>query len=137
MATPSANDLTRQQLDELDSLLQRMLSSPSSTPHSRPAPAPRFSTLGQTEPEHPAPGEVIFADDAALVSARRWCWRQSAGSAARDDTTTVLIAVEAQHAGGRADVAAALRDLLALLPLGTGSAVHSAILDRDHPAFVV
>ena len=40
MATPSANDLTRQQLDELDSLLQRMLSSPSSTPHSRPAPAP-------------------------------------------------------------------------------------------------
>ncbi len=40
MATPSANDLTRQQLDELDSLLQRMLSSPSSTPHTRPAPAP-------------------------------------------------------------------------------------------------
>ncbi len=37
--TPSANDLTRQQLDELDLLLQRMLSSPNST-QSRPAPVP-------------------------------------------------------------------------------------------------
>lgn len=37
MATaPSANDLTRQQLDELDSLLQRMLSLPLS-PNERPA----------------------------------------------------------------------------------------------------
>ena len=96
-----------------------------------------FTTLGQTEPEHPAPGEVIFADDAALVSARRWCWRQSAESAARDDTTTVLIAIEAQHAGGRTEVEAALSDLLALLPLDTDGAVHSAILDRGNPAFVV
>ncbi len=96
-----------------------------------------FTNLGQAEPEHPTPGEVIFADDAALVSARRWCWRQSAESAARDDTTTVLITVEAQHQGGRADVEAALRDLLALLPLNAGGTVHSAILDRGNPAFVV
>ena len=53
MATPSANDLTRQQLDELDSLLQRMLSSPSSTPHTRPAPLPA-SPLPQP-PEFLAP----------------------------------------------------------------------------------
>lgn len=96
-----------------------------------------FTNLGQAEPEHPTPGEVIFADDASLVSARRWCWRQSAESAARDDTTTVLITIEAQHAGGRADVEAALRDLLALLPLDADGAVHSAILDRKNPAFVV
>ena len=37
--TPSANDLTRQQLDELDLLLQRMLSSPNST-QPRPVPVP-------------------------------------------------------------------------------------------------
>lgn len=37
--TPSANDLTRQQLDELDLLLQRMLSSPNAT-QPRPVPMP-------------------------------------------------------------------------------------------------
>jgi DNA/RNA-binding domain of Phe-tRNA-synthetase-like protein len=96
----------------------------------------RFTNLGQSEPEHPAPGEVIFADDADLVSARRWCWRQSAESAARDDTTTVLIAVEAHHPNGRADVEAALRDLQALLPLDPNGTIHSAVLDRENPAFV-
>ena len=41
MATaPSANDLTRQQLDELDALLQRMLSLPVNPPDSVPSGAP-------------------------------------------------------------------------------------------------
>ncbi len=94
----------------------------------------RFTNLGQEEAEHPAPGEVIFSDPDGLVSARRWCWRQSAASAAREDTTGVLITVEAQHAGGRAAVEAALRDLLALLPTVEGSGVRTAILDREQPA---
>lgn len=94
----------------------------------------RFTNLGQEEAEHPAPGEVIFSDPDGLVSARRWCWRQSAASAARDDTTGVLITVEAQHAGGRADVEAALGDLLALLPVAKDGEVCAAILDREQPA---
>jgi len=94
----------------------------------------RFTNLGQEEAEHPAPGEVIFSDPDGLVSARRWCWRQSAASADREDTTGVLITVEAQHAGGRAAVEAALRDLLALLPTVEGSGVRTAILDRERPA---
>ena len=79
-----------------------------------------FTPLGQAEAEHPAPGEVIFCDEAKLVSARRWCWRQSAESAARDDSTTVLITVEAQHPDGRTDIESALRDLHALLTLQPG-----------------
>jgi DNA/RNA-binding domain of Phe-tRNA-synthetase-like protein len=93
----------------------------------------RFTPLGQDIPEHPASGEVIFCDEAGHVSARRWCWRQSAASAARDDTAAVLITVEAQHPNGRADVEAALRDLLSLLPLGPTGTVRTAILDRDNP----
>jgi DNA/RNA-binding domain of Phe-tRNA-synthetase-like protein len=94
----------------------------------------RFTNLGQTEPEHPTAGEVIFSDPDGLVSARRWCWRQSAESAARDDTTGVMITIEAQHAGGRADVEAATRDLLALLSLTPDAEVRSALLDRTTPA---
>jgi DNA/RNA-binding domain of Phe-tRNA-synthetase-like protein len=97
----------------------------------------RFTPLGQEEAEHPVPGEAIFRDETGMVSARRWCWRQSAESAARDDSTTVLITVEAQHAGGRGDVEAALRDLLALLPLGEGGELRTAVLDRENPALVV
>jgi DNA/RNA-binding domain of Phe-tRNA-synthetase-like protein len=94
----------------------------------------RFTNLGQAEPEHPAPGEVIFSDPDGLVCARRWCWRQSAESAAREDTTGVLVTIEAHHATGRADVEAALRDLLALLPVATGGEVRSAVLDRAQAA---
>ena len=95
----------------------------------------RFTNLGQGEAEHPAPGEVIFANPAGLVSARRWCWRQGAESAAREDTTAALITIEAQHQGGRADVAAAVRDLLELLPsVAPGAEVQSAILDRQRGA---
>jgi DNA/RNA-binding domain of Phe-tRNA-synthetase-like protein len=94
----------------------------------------RFTNLGQAEAEHPAPGEVIFCDDDGLVSARRWCWRQSEESAARDDMTTALITIEAHHADGQADVAAAVRDLLALLPTVASGEAQSAILDRNHGA---
>ena len=96
-----------------------------------------FTRLGQDEAEHPAPGEVIFCDDSNLVSARSWCWSQSAQSAARADSTTVLITVEAQHPNARPDIAAALRDLQSLLPLTTGSEIHTAILNREHPALEV
>lgn len=50
---------------------------------------------GQTE--HPAAGEVIFADDAGRAHARRWTNRQSGLSAVRDSTTTALIVAEALH----------------------------------------
>ena len=74
-----------------------------------------FTDLGSGDRETPAEGEVIFIDDAGLVSARRWCWRQSAESASGPDTTEVLVTVEGHHDGAEADVAAAVADLEALL----------------------
>ena len=74
-----------------------------------------FTDLGSGEPQHPEPGEVIFVDEAGLVSARRWCWRQSAESASGPETAEALITVEAQHADGADVVAAAVRDLQLLL----------------------
>ena len=75
----------------------------------------RWADLGASQAEHPEPGEVIFVDEADVVSARRWCWRQSAGSAAREDTTEILVTVEGHHATADQDVARALADLEALL----------------------
>ncbi len=75
----------------------------------------RFTDLGSDVAVAPAPDEVIFVDDDGLVSARRWCWRQSGQSATSTTTTTALFTVEAMHVEGSGDVAAALHDLSDLL----------------------
>ena len=63
------------------------------------------------ETEHPAPGEVIFADRAGQAHARRWTNRQSGRSAVSAATGTVLIVAEALHEGA----ATGIRDLTATL----------------------
>lgn len=88
----------------------------------------RFTPLGERYIEHPEPGEVIFSDESKLVVARRWCWRQSAESAARPDTSEAVITLESQHPGGQNDVEAALEDMLMLLDKFAGGNFHSDIL---------
>jgi hypothetical protein len=77
--------------------------------------AERFTDLGSSASVHPDPGEVIFVDGDDVVSARRWCWRQSAQSATSATTVEALIVVEGNHDDAGRDVAAALADLTALL----------------------
>jgi DNA/RNA-binding domain of Phe-tRNA-synthetase-like protein len=89
----------------------------------------RFTELGNDRVIHPEPGEVVFTDATDMVVARRWCWRQSAESASRADTTDILVTVEAQHSNGRVDIEAAVADLEALLAQFTGASCRSAILD--------
>jgi DNA/RNA-binding domain of Phe-tRNA-synthetase-like protein len=90
-----------------------------------------FTNLNGAEADHPEPGEVVFSDEQKLVAARRWCWRQSDESAARDDTTSVIITCEAHHAAAHADVEAAVNDLLALLKTYAGGDYTFALLERD------
>ena len=74
-----------------------------------------FTDLGASENVSPAAGEVIFVDTHDVVSARRWCWRQSAQSATKPSTTEALFVTEAHHDGAAADIAAARDDLADLL----------------------
>ncbi|SDT38204.1 B3/B4 domain-containing protein (DNA/RNA-binding domain of Phe-tRNA-synthetase) [Jiangella sp. DSM 45060] len=63
------------------------------------------------ETERPAPGEVIFADEAGQAHARRWTYKQSGTSIVRPETRDVLIVSEALHPGAAADVEALLAAL--------------------------
>jgi DNA/RNA-binding domain of Phe-tRNA-synthetase-like protein len=90
-----------------------------------------FTDLNTNETEHPAVGEVVFTDEAKTVHARRWCWRQSDQSAARAESTDVVITCEAHHASADHDVRAALTDLLALLKQFVGGEQQSAVLGKD------
>jgi DNA/RNA-binding domain of Phe-tRNA-synthetase-like protein len=74
-----------------------------------------FTDLGSTDSVHPDPGEVIFVDSNNVVSARRWCWRQSAQSATSTITVEALIVVEGHHDTAGRDVESALTDLTSLL----------------------
>jgi len=96
----------------------------------------RWADLGSSKAEHPEPGEVIFSDDEEQVSARRWCWRQSKASAAREDTAQVLITIEGHHESAADDIDRAVRDIEALLgSYASPATVYGEILDATHPAF--
>ena len=98
----------------------------------------RFTELGAAQPVHPEPGEVIFVDDSGLVFARRWCWRQSAQSAAREDTQRIVVTLEGHHAGAEAEIRAGLEVLQALLAEHAGATILAAdILGPGKPALEV
>ncbi len=95
-----------------------------------------WADLGSSQTAHPEPGEVIFSDDDERVSARRWCWRQSKASAAREDTAEILITIEGHHDAAPDDIDRAVRDLEALLgSYAAPSTVYAEVLDAGHPAF--
>lgn len=84
--------------------------------------------------EHPAPHEVIFADQARQVHARRWTNRQSGLSAVQTATATALIVAEAMHGSAASDVP----DLIAAIT-GQLAAIWSitpaaTVLSRSSPA---
>jgi DNA/RNA-binding domain of Phe-tRNA-synthetase-like protein len=85
--------------------------------------------------EHPAPGEVIFADQAGRAHARRWTNRQSGLSAVRDSTAAVLIVAEALHQEAASDV----RELTATLAAEIGAVwsvtPSAALLTPAEPRF--
>ena len=93
----------------------------------------QYTILGQADEDPPVPGEVIFADEAGMVIARRWCWRQSEPSAAQMETTSALITIEGHHTEARHDIEAALQDLQALLHRYAEGTYKTGIVDKHHP----
>jgi DNA/RNA-binding domain of Phe-tRNA-synthetase-like protein len=96
----------------------------------------RWTDLGSSTTDRPEPGEVIFADAADVVVARRWCWRQSAASAASADTTEILVTVEGHHEGAAGEVTRALDDLEQLLrEHAAARTIRRALLSVADPVF--
>jgi DNA/RNA-binding domain of Phe-tRNA-synthetase-like protein len=89
------------------------------------------------ESEHPEPGEVIFADAARQVHARRWTFRQSRRSTVSDTTRRALIVSEGLHPGAHADVAMLLDTLEAELLTAGFAPSRRAILTAERPRWNV
>jgi DNA/RNA-binding domain of Phe-tRNA-synthetase-like protein len=87
------------------------------------------------EMEHPAPGEVIFADDAGRAHARRWTNRQSGLSAVHDPTSKALIVAEALHDEAPADMSRLIAALAADIETLWSITPSAAVLTASSPRF--
>lgn len=87
------------------------------------------------ETEHPAAGEVIFADGENRAHARRWTNRQSGLSAVRVATSSVLIVTEAMHAAAATDVARLVETIAEELDRGWSVRPSTAILSVGSSRF--
>ncbi|GKQ40996.1 B3/4 domain-containing protein [Streptomyces sp. A012304] len=87
--------------------------------------------------EHPAPGEVIFADSAGRSHARRWTNRQSGHSAVGAHTRRILVVTEALHEGGQDDVPALLKTVAEELAAHWPTDPVTAVLTPTAPEFVL
>jgi len=87
------------------------------------------------ETEHPAPGEVVFADRAGQAHARRWTNRQSGRSAVSAATGTVLIVAEALHEQAPSDVPELIKILAAEIARTWPATPQTAVLTPGAPRF--
>jgi DNA/RNA-binding domain of Phe-tRNA-synthetase-like protein len=94
----------------------------------------RYESFGG-EVESPESGEVIFADAASRAHARRWTNRQSAYSAVRPSTSTVVIVAEAMHDTARPDVERLMHTLAGELQVIWSVDARSALLTSASPGF--
>jgi len=87
------------------------------------------------ETEHPAPGEVIFADRTGQAHARRWTNRQSGRSAVSAATGTVLIVAEALHEDAAAGIRGLTKTLATEIAQTWPTTPQTAILTPEAPRF--
>jgi DNA/RNA-binding domain of Phe-tRNA-synthetase-like protein len=87
------------------------------------------------ETDHPSPREVIFADQARQVHARRWTNRQSGLSAVAALTGTTLIVAEAMHAAASGDVPRLIDVVAAELSAIWSVTPVTAVLSAAAPRF--
>lgn len=96
--------------------------------------AESFTDLGSSETMHPQPGEVVFVDADGIVSARRWCWRQSAQSATGPETNEAVFVIEGHHPTAAEEIGLALTDLRNLLGRHQPAAtLRSGEVSARHP----
>ncbi len=85
------------------------------------------------EIENPAPQEVIFADAANHVHARRWTFRQSRQSTITPQTSFALIVSEGLHETAATDVSNLINELAENITSVWSSPLQRAVLTAQNP----
>ncbi|HEU5097734.1 MAG TPA: phenylalanine--tRNA ligase beta subunit-related protein [Roseiflexaceae bacterium] len=91
-----------------------------------------FVSLGAQEPEPPAPGEVIYRDDAGVIC-RCWNWREADRTKLTPATTDAFLCIEALPPSDEAHLRAACDDLAALAREKLAGRASVELLSRERP----
>lgn len=91
-----------------------------------------FEPFGTDIVEHPAPGEIIFADG-DIVMTRRWTWRQAKHSLVVPETTAVEVNVDGLPPFTKTDVETICAEVAGLLGKYCGGTSRFEVLTKDHP----
>jgi DNA/RNA-binding domain of Phe-tRNA-synthetase-like protein len=95
-----------------------------------------FVPLGAQEPEPPAPGEVIYRDDAGVIC-RCWNWREAERTKLTPATTAAFLCIEALPPTTAAELRVACDDLAALVRDKLGANANVELLSRERREVVV
>lgn len=94
--------------------------------------AETFVAFGSEEIEHPAPGEIVLAeDDTVLV--RRWSWRQANHTLTLPGTTAIEFNVDGLPPISRDEVAAICEEVMTLIRAHCGGTLRCELLTKEHP----
>jgi DNA/RNA-binding domain of Phe-tRNA-synthetase-like protein len=93
------------------------------------------TVLGKDEAQAPAPGEVIYKDDAGTIC-RRWNWREAARTILADDTTNCILVLEALNPATDDELRQAQQELGELVQKYCGGTIQHFLLNADNPAVI-
>jgi DNA/RNA-binding domain of Phe-tRNA-synthetase-like protein len=93
-----------------------------------------FVALGSQEgsaPEHPLPGEVIFAEGSTVLT-RRWVWRQGSHTLTLPESTMIEFNIDGLPPTSLDNVEAAGKDTAALISQFCGGQMRWEVLTETH-----
>ncbi len=91
-----------------------------------------FVAFGSDQPEHPAPGEIVFVEGKTVLT-RRWSWRQANHTLTLPETKAIEINVDGLPPVSASDVEAICGEVVELVGRFCGGRPRCDLLSRDHP----
>jgi DNA/RNA-binding domain of Phe-tRNA-synthetase-like protein len=88
--------------------------------------------LGESEERASKPGEVIYKDELGAIC-RRWNWKEAERTKLTEDTTNVVLVIEAIPPISREELEAAAADLSLRVRESCGGESMVTLLDRHRP----
>ncbi len=92
-----------------------------------------FVPFGSDQPEHPEPGEIIYAEGETVLT-RRWSWRQANHSLTLPETTAIQFNLDGLPPVTRAELAIVSQELAELVARHCGGRIRQGILSAAQPS---
>jgi DNA/RNA-binding domain of Phe-tRNA-synthetase-like protein len=91
-----------------------------------------FIPFGGEQVEHPAPGEIVFAEGDTVLT-RRWTWRQANHTSTRLDTRSIEFNIDGLPPVTAGEIEAIGRELAEMVFRFCGGQTRLELLTEDHP----